>query len=182
MIYQPAMVSRFTSYLAEEDRAFFERMAMDNQEAFWFDAGITASFDNLIERALFWENYLKRYPNGRHKQEAQNLYNIYRYSLFFGSDNTYWTDDAMHYFIEPEDNLAMLDLSHKPDSQLAKDAKKFLAFMQTSDMERRGDIKPNGNDYQDFSIARQRADEVMQVPNPWLAESSMDCFSGIFCR
>ena len=176
-----AMVSRFAPYLAKEDRIFFERMAKDNKDIFWNDAAITVSFEELIERALFWEDYLKRFANGHHAAEAKQLYDVYRYSLFFGSDNTDWTDDAMHYFIEPEFNWAMIELSHKPNSQLAKDAKKFLDFMQTSDDERRGDIELTDDEYQYISIARQRADEVMQIPRPWEGDRTMNCLSGIFC-
>jgi hypothetical protein len=49
---------------------------------------LSVSWAELVERALFWEKYLKQYPNATFKVDAQNLFNEYRYLIFFGSDNT----------------------------------------------------------------------------------------------
>ncbi|MGM8887537.1 hypothetical protein ACS8FD_16550, partial [Psychrobacter sp. 1U2] len=87
-----AMADMFTPYLPDDQSEFIQRMAQDNQEIFWFDAAIGISLEELVERAVFWEDFIGRYPDSRFYDDVKALLDTYRYLLFFGSENTQWID------------------------------------------------------------------------------------------
>ena len=183
-----AMADIFTPYLRPDQKAFIQRMAKDNQDIFWSDAAITTSFEELVERAQFWEDYITRYPNGYAVKDARILLDLYRYSLFFGSDNTGWTDDAIHEFIEPEYKQTMVALTKRPNSILAKDATNYLNFMALSDSERQ-ELYPapstneDGYEMDDWTRIHEQLNQAMQIPPIWkIGSSNRECLNGLFCQ
>ncbi len=52
------------------------------------DAEITVSFDELSNRIVDIEKFIKSYPNSNYFEEMNNLYKIYLEFYLFGSDNT----------------------------------------------------------------------------------------------
>lgn len=182
------MADIFTPYLRPDQKAFIQRMAKDNQDIFWSDAAITTSFEELVERAVFWEDYITRYPNGYAVKDAKILLDLYRYSLFFGSDNTGWTDDAIHEFIEPEYKQTMVALTKRPNSILAKDATNYLNFMALSDSERQ-ELYPapstneDGYEMDDWTRIHEQLNQAMQIPPIWkIGSSNRECLNGLFCQ
>ena len=183
-----AMADIFTPYLRPDQKAFIQRMAKDNQDIFWSDAAITTSFKELVERAVFWEDYITRYPNGYAVKDAKILLDLYRYSLFFGSDNTGWTDDAIREFIEPEYKQTMVALTKRPNSILAKDATNYLNFMALSDSERQ-ELYPvpstneDGYEMDDWTRIHEQLNQAMQIPPIWkIGSSNRECLNGLFCQ
>ena len=183
-----AMADIFTPYLRPDQKAFIQRMAKDNQDIFWSDAAITTSFEELVERAQFWEDYITRYPNGYAVKDAKILLDLYRYSLFFGSDNTGWTDDAIHEFLEPEYKQTMVALTKRPNSILAKDATNYLNFMALSDSERQ-ELYPapstneDGYEMDDWTRIHEQLNQAMQIPPIWkIGSSNRECLNGLFCQ
>ena len=181
-----AMADIFTPYLRKDQRLFIQRMAIDNQESFWSDASVTASFAELIERALFWEDYIRQYPDGYRIKDAQYLLDFYRYIIFFGAENTQWIDDAIHEFMMPEDEQLIQRLSKHPNSILAKDAQKFLKFLALSDSERQQEYPApstdeDGDELSSWSTARYQLNKALQIPSIWNEIDTKDCFQGLFC-
>ena len=183
-----AMADIFTPYLRPDQKAFIQRMAKDNQDIFWSDAAITTSFEELVERAVFWEDYITRYPNGYAVKDAKMLLDSYRYYLFFGSDNTGWTDDDIREFLEPEYKQTMVALSKRPDSILAKDAKNYLNFMALSDSERQQLYPAPSTDEDGYemhyrSMTYYRLNQAMQIPSIWNTDGdNRECLEGLFCQ
>ncbi len=183
-----AMADIFTPYLRQDQKAFIQRMAKDNQDIFLSDAAITTSFEELVERAVFWEDYITRYPNGYAVQDAKVLLDSYRYYLFFGSDNTGWTDDDIREFLEPEYKQTMVALSKRPDSILAKDAKNYLNFMALSDNERQQlypapSTTEDGYEMHYRSMTYYRLNQAMQIPSIWHTDGdNRECLEGLFCQ
>lgn len=184
-----AMVDIFAPYLRQDQRAFVQRMATDNQESFWSDAAVTVTFGELIDRAVFWEDYIKRHPNGYAVADAKSLLDFYRYIIFFGSDNTEWTDDMVREFIEPQDRQMMVKLARRPNSLLAKDAQNFLNFLVLSDSERQEKypaplIDDNGYEMTEWTIANYQLDKAMDIPSIWEDGHSnhRQCLDGVFCQ
>jgi len=183
-----AMADIFTPYLRQDQKAFIQRMAIENQDIFLSDAAITTSFAELVERAVFWEDYIKRYPNGYAVKDAKMLLDSYRYYLFFGSDNTGWTDDDIREFLEPEYKQTMVALSKRPDSILAKDAKNYLNFMALSDSERQQlypapSTTEDGYEMHYRSMNYYRLNQAMQIPSIWHTEGdNRECLEGLFCQ
>lgn len=126
----------FTPYLSDDQAIYIKRLATDNQTTFWNDAGITITYAQLIERALFWENFVKKYPTSKLKTYAQAHYRYYRYYTFFGSENTSWTIDDKMTKMEPADFAALLKLVRQPNSELANMANQYLKFLKMSQAQR----------------------------------------------
>lgn len=183
-----AMADIFTPYLRPDQKAFIQRMAKDNQDIFWSDAAITTSFAELVERAQFWEDYITRYPNGYAVKDAKILLDLYRYALFFGSDNTRWTDDDIREFLEPEDKQTMVALTKRPNSILAKDATNYLNFMALSDSERQEhypapSTDEDGYEMHESSMTYYRLNQAMQIPPIWHTDGdNRECLNGLFCQ
>lgn len=180
-----AMADIFIPYLQQDQKAYIERLAKDNQGILWNDGGIAISFVEVMERAAFWEDYIARYPHGYAYQDAKQLSETYRYLLFFGSENTQWTDDTIHEFIEPKYRPLMLKLARRPNSVLAKDAQKLLDFMSLSDSQRQDkypapDIDENGYEIDEWAVARYQIAEALPIASPWQVNDK-NCFDGVVC-
>ena len=180
-----AMADIFTPYLRQDQKAFIERMAMDNQDILWNDGGIAISFVEVIERAQFWEDYLARYPKGYAHQDAKYLFEIYRYLLLFGSENTQWTDDSIHEFLDPEYRPLMLKLARRPNSILARDAQALLDFIALSDSQRQEKyptpvVNEDGDEISEWAIASYQKAEALPIESPW-ETATKNCFIGVVC-
>ena len=183
-----AMADIFTPYLRQDQKAFIRQMATENQDIFLSDAAITTSFAELVERAVFWEDYITRYPKGYAVKDAKTILDSYRYFLFFGSDNTQWTDDDIREFLEPEYNQTMVALSKRPDSVLAKDATNYLNFMALSDSERQQlypapSTDEDGYEMHERTMTYYRLNQAMQIPSFWNTNGdNRDCSNGVICQ
>lgn len=182
-----AMVNIFAPYLRNDQAAFVQRMAQDNQESFWMDASIAVSFAELIERATFWEDYIQQYPNGYAVQDAKILLNLYRRALFFGSDNTDWLVELSREFYEPEYEQLMKKLSQRPNSSiLAQDAQNLLRFMVMSDAQRQQNYpvdvtNKDNSEWAAWSIASEQLEQALSIPSSWDLRHDRDCLNGISC-
>ena len=183
-----AMADIFTPYLRQDQKAFIQQMAIDNQDIFLSDAAITTSFAELVERAVFWDDYITRYPNGYAVKDAETILDSYRYFLFFGSDNTQWTDDDIREFLEPEYKQTMVTLSKRPNSILAKDATNYLNFMALSDNERQEHYPApitdeDGYEMHERTMTYYRLNQAMQIPSFWNTNGdNRDCSNGVICQ
>lgn len=180
-----AMVDIFTPYLRQDQKAFIGHMAMDNQDILWNDGGIAIPFAEVIERAQFWEDYVARYPKGYAHQDAKYLFEVYRYLILFGSENTQWTDDSIHEFVAPEYRPLMLKLARRPNSVLARDAQALLDFIALTDSQRQQkyptpDMDENGYKMDEWSIARYQIAKALPMESPWQA-ATKNCFIGVVC-
>lgn len=180
-----AMADLFTPYLPKDQSAFIQRLATDNQSVFWHDATIAVPFDQVLERAIFWQDYIQRYPNGYAIEDAKSLFAIYRYLLFFGSENTQWTDDELREFYDPADQQAISKLSERPNSTLAKDAQILVDFMALSTSQRQQKYPSATKDNNGDKLnARQKANNqlaaALQITSPWQTNYK-NCFEGIVC-
>lgn len=185
-----AMADLFAPYLTKDQKAFTQRMAIDNQDIFWNDAAVAVPFEEVIDRALFWENYIRQYPDSYFIKDAKKLFKLYRRVLFFGSDNTNWMDDLYREFYDPAYEQMMRKLSHRPNSVLARDAKKLLTFMSMSEVERRQNfptdtqIESDGdNEWAAWSLASEQLNLALPIPSPWSdnSEGYRDCLSSVLC-
>lgn len=181
-----AMADLFVPYLPADQAIFIQRMAKDNQDIFWNDGAVAVSFDKVMARAVFWENYVKTYPDSYFTEDAKNLFATYRYVLFYGSNNTQWTDDSIHEFTDPKYKQAIQQLAKRPSSILAQDAHTFLDFMALSDSKRKKKYPvpnkdDNGNKIDDWEIPRYQLTEVLQKPSPWKTDGNRDCLTGVIC-
>ncbi|MES1965708.1 hypothetical protein M0N77_10305 [Psychrobacter sp. AH5] len=185
------MADIFTPYLPKDQQAFIERMAKDNQDIFWNDAAIAVPFDEVIARAQFWQDYIQRYPESHFIKDAKFLLTLYRHALFFGSNNTQWTNDEVTKFIEPKyqqaiEKLAKGSNSILANSILAKDARTLLEFMAMPNSKRHQaypvpKVDDEGYETSDWAVPRYQLNQALPIPSPWDNNKSRDCLSGIVC-
>lgn len=182
-----AMADIFTPYLRKDQSEFIQRLAQDNQDIFWNDAGIAISFKEVIERASFWENYLNQYPNGYFIEDAKRLFAIYRHALFLGSENTQWVDGDIRKFYDANDAKAIRALAKRSDSILAQDARHLLKFMTISDDERQqtypvAQLDEDSDEMQAWEKGRSQLTEALSIPLPLQEDTNRDCMSSIVCE
>ncbi len=179
-----AMADLFTPYLPADQVAFIGRMAMDNQQIFWFDAAIAFSFDELIERTLFWEAHTRQYPDSYFIDDASALFNEYRHLVFFGSENTQWTTDSIREFYESRDKQTMEEVAEIPNQILAKDAQIFLDFMTLSDSERQRKYPvsrtDDGHKRDERALAYLQLTQALSLTSPW-NRGNKNCSAGVIC-
>ena len=181
-----AMADIFTPYLPDDQSEFIQRMAQDNQEIFWFDAAIAISLEELVERAVFWEDFISRYPQSRFYDDAKALLDTYRYLLFFGSENVQWIDDDIRKFYLLKDERLMMQLAKRTDSQLAEDVQKLLVFMEQSDSERHQlypvpDKDENGHKINEWEVAHYQLNKALDIPSLHDTVKDRNCLHGVIC-
>lgn len=180
------MADLFSPYLPTDQQAFIQRMAKDNQNIFWNDAAVAIPFKDVINRAIFWEDYVQRYPTSYFHQDAKALLDTYRYVLFFGSDNTRWTDDSFRKFHNEQNGQAIKALAKRPNSTLAQDAQKFLDFIDLSANKRRQQypvpkLDDEGHKIEGLAKDRYQLTAALPIPPLWDENNNRDCLSGIVC-
>ena len=181
-----AMADLFAPYLPDEQAEFIQRMAQDNQDIFWNDAAVAVPFEEVVNRAIFWEDYTQRYPIGYFTTDAKYLLSIYRDVLFFGSNNTQWTEDTIHEFIDLKHKQAVQQLAKRLNSVLAQDAQVYLDFIALSDSERQQKYPvPNkdsdGYKIENWMVPRYQLRAALPIPSPWEADNNKDCMTGVIC-
>ena len=181
-----AMADIFSPYLPKDQAAFIQRLAQDNQGVFWFDAAIAFSFEDLVERTVFWEDFIHRYPQSIFYNDAESLFNVYRYLLFFGSENTQWTDEEMREFYDSDNEQLMVQRAQRPNSKLAKNVQNFLIFMDQSDTERLkrypiANKDENGREIDERNITPYQLHKALELSSPWTITQNRNCLNGIIC-
>lgn len=120
-----------SDYLPADQKTFLNRLAKDNQVPFMYDSALTLGWDGLIERALFWENFIQQYPKSFYIRQAQSLYEDYQFDLFLGSSNTPMSDlySSKHGYINQDALVHLKQLSTQKSSKLVVKAQQFLEFL-----------------------------------------------------
>lgn len=186
----------FTPHLPKDQAIFINRLAKDNQEIFWCDAGIAISLQELIARTLFWQDFMQKYPESAMIDNAKELYQFYEYHLFFGSDNTYWTTDNKTAFIDYADEgddktveQHFTDLA-KQDNALGKKAQAYLEFVATPIDERPQKYpidenlltdKDTGKPISEWELANLQLQKALNLTRDFYSEDRADCINHPIC-
>ena len=158
----------FGEALPEDQRVFVTRMAQDNEALFFNDAAIAISWAEMVDRALFWENYLQKYPISHFKTDAKKLFEEYQYFIFFGSDNTPVSDEfALDTWIDENALGHIKALAKRQDTALAEPAKKFLTFIKTPVNERmkKYPVEPKDRDGYEKNASAIAYEQLRKVLN-----------------
>lgn len=122
------IAKRFAPFLPEADHIFIKALAEQNQEQFYYDATIDISWQELGERAIFWENYTQQYPNAYFLKDAKALANYYLYYFIHGMGNSmtveYFDEQENKPVIESEAKQAFAWIKNKyPNSNVSQKIK-----------------------------------------------------------
>lgn len=181
-----AMAAIFAPYLPDDQREFIQRMAQDNQKLFWFDGAIELSLEAVVARAIYWEDFMSRYPDSSFYDDAKTVFDTYRHLLFFGANNIQWTDDERRKFYIPAEERLMMQLAKRTDSQLAQDVQKLLAFMQQSDNERQKlypapEKDKNDQETNKRKVTQSQLNQALEIPSLSETLKEKNCLNGIIC-
>lgn len=92
------------------------------------DAGLSASFTELSNWIIFWENYLTQYPNSHFNKQVKNTIKFYQGYLFRGLENTpVFEIEDYTVKLDSDADKAIHSLA-KTTSPSGEKAKKFLNY------------------------------------------------------
>lgn len=121
----------FAPYLPEAEQAFIQALADQNTQPIFDHHTIQVEPLVLAERALFWENYLKHYPDSRYASDARYLYHSYSQLLFIGNHNDKVSENYHGLqSIDPQHLAAIEHLAQQTKSTLGQKAIQFLKLIQ----------------------------------------------------
>lgn len=162
-------IDYFVPHLPKDEAIFIEKMANDNKDILYSDSSIAISGKELAERAYFWENYIKTFPNSNFIKEAKYLLNEYKKLIFIGLDNSPAFSFQDHHFkIEEETNKATYWLMDQKDTQLTLAAQFYHEMLAESYPE-----------LSDLSEAYEFVQKRMGIEEKFRKE--YDCHSGVLC-
>ncbi|WP_025690542.1 hypothetical protein [Paenibacillus zanthoxyli] len=91
-MYYPVMhyegFKYFKPYIGKDIAAYIDLMATDSNKPALNDAAIVITWDELINRAIALESYVKEYPKSNRTAAANNKLQLMEMFVFYGSNNT----------------------------------------------------------------------------------------------
>ncbi|BFM34280.1 hypothetical protein PT23B2_02160 [Acinetobacter towneri] len=176
----------FAPYMPDAEQIFIERMANDNMQHSLRDGGLTLDAADLTERALFWEDYVQRYPKSHFIRDARYLAEVYALLLFKGTVNSPVSQDYVdEYSIQPAVLFEIKKLAKLQKSPLAQQARRFLAFLHMSSEQRLTEIaaQPTAREqreYGDDALVHAQLHQYLNLKNISI-HAKRDCFSDAVC-
>lgn len=121
----------FSPYLPDAEKQFMQALAFQNQMPTFKKNTLLIAPQDISQRAQFWENYLKTYPDSRFNKDAQYLLQLYSSLLFVGLEDS---PVSAHFESQSDIQVATLAeielLAKKKNSRLADQARMFLKFVE----------------------------------------------------
>jgi hypothetical protein len=124
------VASYFLNYLTPSTKEFFIQNAKEINESYSEDAGLSISVMELSKRVIFWEEFLKKYPEHIFIASAKEYYTAYFFCLMMGLDNTPAFDMESHKLgTEFLDTYLYITKTY-PDTNLGKLIKEYLKVLE----------------------------------------------------
>jgi hypothetical protein len=118
----------FKNKINPDYQDYIKQLAKENVGLYAADAGLVVSFKEVGDRTIFWENFIKKYPESRLNYKAKEMYNNYLADYLFGLDNTptHEHSDGTIY-AENRAEFSRLMKQH-PNSNVAKRTKELISL------------------------------------------------------
>ena len=174
----------FAPYFPKDEQVFIQNLADQNEHTIFNENTLLISPEDIAQRALFWENYLKQYPQSSYQSDAQYLYNAYQILLFVGTKDSKVSYDYDGKFDIQAQSLASIEqLSKQKDSRLADKAKLLLKFIEMSPEQKAKALnRANPEQLHQTSMAKQVL-RYLNIKDLNLGKAQVrDCFSDAICR
>lgn len=81
-------LKKFSPYASDDIKEFIDIMAVETNKVSAKDAALVISWNEVVERALAQEAYIRKYGSSSKAEEVKGLYNKYRTFMLFGLNNT----------------------------------------------------------------------------------------------
>lgn len=118
--------SIFGNKVTPDYNIYIDQLSKEDEKLYVADAGLVISWKELGERTVFWENFIRKYPDSFLVSRAKEMYNNYLYDYLFGMENTptYEYSDRTIY---PENREEFRRIIKKyPNSDVAKKSKELM--------------------------------------------------------
>lgn len=118
--------SIFGNKVTPDYNIYIDQLSKEDEKLYAADAGLVISWKELGERTVFWENFIRKYPDSFLVSRAKEMYNNYLYDYLFGMENTptYEYSDRTIY---PENREEFRRIIKKyPNSDVAKKSKELM--------------------------------------------------------
>lgn len=121
--------SIFKNKVTPDYNSYIEQLAKESEGLYAADAGIIISWKELGDRTIFWENFIKKYPQSPLLPRVKEIYDNYITDYLFGMDNTptYEHSDGKLYDENKEEFNRMI--RKYPNSYLAEKAKALMNML-----------------------------------------------------
>lgn len=178
----------FAPYLPSAESVFILELADQNMQPVFKDQRLKLSPQEIVQRAQFWVDYQKDYPQSSYRSDANYLGQYYMTLLFIGSKkdpiSTHFngTDD-----IQDATLTEIMQLAEQHGA-LAIKAKKFLDFIEMSNAQRQQILSSTPKTTE--RPAQNTADVAVLQLQRYLSLSTInldrpakrDCFIDAVCR
>ena len=174
----------FSPYLPEDEQVFTRQLAKENTTLTTNDAALVIPWSEVSNRALFWERYLKRYPDSPYAKQAEYLFQWYQAILFQGLDNTPVLEfDEKQLNISADAMAVHQLLSTKTDSRLAAKSSAFIQWLQQQQQHWQ-QLSPDERTDFDKRLQNEQKKLKVSFPAPVSAgkNSHFDCFTDALCH
>ena len=174
----------FSPYLPEDEQVFTRQLAKENTTLTTNDAALVIPWSEVSNRALFWERYLKRYPDSPYAKQAEYLFQWYQAILFQGLDNTPVLEfDEKQLNISADAMAVHQLLSTKTDSRLAAKSSAFIQWLQQQQQHWQ-QLSPDERTGFDKRLQSEQKKLKVAFPAPVSAgkNSHFDCFTDALCH
>ena len=174
----------FSPYLPEDEQVFTRQLAKENTTLTTNDAALVIPWSEVSNRALFWERYLKRYPDSPYAKQAEYLFQWYQAILFQGLDNTPVLEfDEKQLNISADAMAVHQLLSTKTDSRLAAKSSAFIQWLQKQQQHWQ-QLSPDERTGFDKRLQSEQKKLKVSFPAPVSAgkNSHFDCFTDALCH
>ena len=192
MVYRRSpqyLANVFAIYFPEAEKVFMQELASQNQSSLSSQHNIATPAQEISRRAVFWENYLKAYPNSPFMQDAQFLLQFYTNLLFIGSPEypvSKQYDGALD--IDVAHMIEIEQLSKHKNSRLGEQARLFNQFIEMNSEQRLRQIRLSKKLYQ--NVSKNQSNLVEYQLSKFLnlqTHSSqnlkeIDCFKDAICH
>jgi hypothetical protein len=122
----------YSKYLPGDLNSYIEIMSVESDRVPAKDAALVIGWDELIERALKQEAFIKKYADSSKLPEVSELYKKYKTFTFLGLNNTPLFSYEGNVMVEGA-KLAYENVDFTTDdSQLKKDLKDFMVLLVDS--------------------------------------------------
>jgi uncharacterized protein YfcZ (UPF0381/DUF406 family) len=123
----------YTQYVTEDLKAYIEIMAIESENAPAKDAALVISWDEVIDRAINQEAFIKKYADSSKLPEVKQLYNKYLTFTFLGLNNTPLFSYDGNVMAEDAKTAYTKLVFSTDDSEYKQALKDFMELLKNSD-------------------------------------------------
>ncbi|WP_123902691.1 hypothetical protein [Chryseobacterium elymi] len=118
----------FKNKVTPDYNSYIAQMAIEAKDNYAADAGLIISWKELGERLIFWENFMKKYPESQLLKTVKKDYNNYLHDYLYGMDNTPTYEIADGKLYDENRNEYKRIIKKYPNSYTAKKVQEFLVL------------------------------------------------------